>query len=78
MALNDIVFSSRGVQEENRGNIGSVTDITTRKRSVQEEKLVVPVVTDVKSGIQYGVNGDQLTGTYVGGGGGSNIFVLSD
>lgn len=77
MALNDIV-SSRGLQEENRGNIGSVTDITSRNRSLQEERLVVPVVTDVKIGIQYGVNGDQLTGTFVGGGGGSNIFVLSD
>lgn len=77
MALNDII-SSHGIQEENRGDIGSVTDIVSRFRSVQEEKLVVPVVTDVKSGIQYGINGDQLTGTYIGGGGGGSIFVISD
>lgn len=79
MALTDIVFSTSGVQEENRGNIGSVLDITSQKRSIQEEKLIVPVVADVKNGVAYGVNGDELVGTYVGGGGGgTNIFVLSD
>lgn len=78
MALTDIMSGGSGEQEMARGDIGSVTDMLSPRRMIQEERLVVPAIADVKSGIQYGVNGDQLTGTYVGGGGGSSIFVLSD
>lgn len=78
MALNDIMSGDNGTQEMARGDIGSVTDMTACCRMVQEESLVVPVATDVKSGIQYGVNGDELTGSYVGEGGGGNIFVIAD
>ena len=78
MALNDIMSGSNGTQEMARGNIGSVTDMTQGLRMVQEETLVSPAAADVKSGVQYGVNGNQLTGSYVGEGGGGNIFVIAD
>lgn len=79
MALTDILAygGKQGINEMSRGNIGTLSDALSLRKAVQEEKLVVPVVGDVKSGVQYGVNGNQLTGTYVGGGGG-NIFVLVD
>lgn len=79
MALNDITITGiAGVQEMARGDIGSVTDILASKRMVQEESLVVPATTSVENGVQYGVNGNELTGSFVGEGGGGNIFVIAD
>jgi hypothetical protein len=39
----------------------------------QHSEPVLPAVSDVKTGVQYGAGGDELTGTYSGGGGGVRV-----
>lgn len=75
--LTDIQSDGYNCAEFSRGNIGSVTDSIAQGYNELRMFLVVPATTDVKSGIQYGQQGTEKTGTYVGGGGGgetSHIF----
>lgn len=58
-----------------RGNGGTVVD-AVGKRTVARHFLAVPAAADVKSGVQYGQQGTELTGSYVGGGGGTTIHPI--
>ncbi len=71
MALTDIVFDDNNSAAAARGNIGTLADILSRAGFSHRLSLVVPAIGDVKSGVQYGQQGNSLTGTYVGGGGGN-------
>lgn len=66
MALTDVV-SPTGISNMARGNVGTVTDVVVPRGS---DKIFIdtPVVGDVKSGVQYGQQGTELTGTYTGSG----------
>lgn len=69
MALTDVVS---GVQTDlmARGDIGTVVDVDSERR-VDKLFIDVPIVGEVQSGVDYGQQGTELTGTYVGGGGGN-------
>jgi hypothetical protein len=72
MAVTDFLSSIRDtsqVIEMSRGNSGVVNDIQAKKIMMHEFLLIVPVITDVALGIQYGQQGTELTGTAVAGGG---------
>ena len=73
MALTDVVS---GVQTDllTRGNSGTVVDVDSERR-VDKLFIDVPVVGEVQSGVQYGQQGTELTGSYVGGGSGGGIRV---
>lgn len=72
MALYDIVsppgYSPSGAAMA-RGNGGTIED-AVGARTIGVLTLSVPAAADVKSGVQYGHQGTELTGSYVGGGGG--------
>ena len=70
MALTDIVFDDNNSSAAARGDIGTLDDILARDGMSSRLLLAVPVVADVKSGVQYGQQGTELTGTYVASGGG--------
>lgn len=69
MALTDIVSEGGESSAAARGDIGVIVDALARDGMSHYSFLSVPVVADVKSGIVYGKQGSELTGTYVGGGG---------
>lgn len=73
MALEDVV-STAGYASvagfANRGNIGTLED-QLGKPDVSYLYIDVPIAAEVQSGVQYGQQGTELTGSYVGGGGGS-------
>lgn len=73
MAFTDIVFSENFSSFADRGDIGTLVDITHSQKQENNVFLEVPVVGDVKSGVVYGHQGTELTGTYVAGGG-SNTY----
>lgn len=73
MALTDIVFDDNNSAAAARGDIGSAVDSLSPQMS-HRLLLAVPVIADVKIGVQYGQQGTELTGTYVGGGGGGNTY----
>jgi hypothetical protein len=66
MALTDVV-SPTGVSFADRGDIGTVEDVVTSNGS-DKMFLDVPTVGQVQSGVQYGQQGTELTGTYTGSG----------
>ena len=68
MALTDVVFMSGNSASAARGDIGTLTDILPGLLS-HRLLLVVPLVGQVQSGVAYGQQGTELTGTFVGGGG---------
>lgn len=63
--------------EMNRGSIGVLVDVASCGLNETKHFLTVPVVENVKLGVQYGQQGNELTGNYVGAGG-TQVFVLSD
>lgn len=69
MALTDIV-SNTGTDLMDRGDIGTLEDVDAPD-FVDNLFIDVPLVGEVQSGVQYGQQGDELTGTFVGGGGGT-------
>jgi len=69
MALTDITFAEGFSELANRGNIGVLVDIDFTPKLASYLFLVVPVVGDVKSGVVYGQQGTEKTGTYVASGG---------
>lgn len=77
MAVYDFVANlanTSPVIEMSRGDIGTVQDVQARKRMVVELFLVVPIVSNVVLGTNYGQQGTELTGTFAGGGGGPTYF----
>jgi hypothetical protein len=77
MAVTDFVANvseTSAIIEMSRGNIGTVGDIQGRRRMVHEFLLVVPIVSNVTLGINYGQQGTELTGTATGGGGGGPTY----
>ena len=69
MALTDIVSEGGESSAAARGDIGTLVDILARDGMSGYKYVAVPVIADVKSGVVYGKQGTELTGTYVGGGG---------
>jgi hypothetical protein len=69
MALTDIVSEGGESSAAARGDIGTLTDILSRDGMSGYCFLTVPAIADVKSGVEYGQQGTELTGTYIGGGG---------
>lgn len=69
MALTDVV-SPTGISNMARGNTGTVVDVDVPRGS---DKLFIgmPDTTEVQSGVQYGQQGTELTGSYTGAGGSS-------
>ncbi len=79
MALTDIVSEGGESSSASRGNIGTIADALARDGMSHYIFLSVPVIADVKSGVVYGKQGTELTGTYVAvGGGGSDIHMDVD
>ena len=68
MPLTDIVSEGGMSSVAARGNIGVIVDALARDGMSHYKFLSVPVIADVKSGVVYGKQGTELTGTYVGGG----------
>lgn len=67
MALTDVVFDSGNSAAAARGNVGTLTDCLPEKIS-HRLNLVVPLASQVQSGVTFGQQGTELTGSYVGGG----------
>ena len=72
MALTNIVFSSGSSSVAARGDTGTLSNITA-SRMCSRRFLVVPLAAQVESGVTYGQQGTELTGSFVGGGGGSGV-----
>lgn len=73
MAYTDqIVNQGEAVGQMSRGSGGSFTDAIAL-RHIQEMFLTVPAIADVKNGVQYGQQGTEKQGTYVGGAGGGEV-----
>lgn len=70
VALTDVLFMSANAAEADRGDVGTLEDILPDEMS-NSVFLTVPTVAQVQSGVEYGQQGNELTGTYVGGGGGN-------
>ena len=64
MALTDITFDSNNSVVAARGNVGVLVDILSN-RMMGARVLSVPAVGSVAAGIQYGQDGNALTGTSV-------------
>ena len=64
MALTDIVSPDRLCGLMARGNIGTLTGMSVESTAVYMSiTRTVPDTSDVRGGVQYGVNGTELTGT---------------
>lgn len=68
MALTDVLFMSANAAEADRGDVGTLEDILPDEMS-NSVFLTLPTVAQVQSGVAYGQQGDELTGTASGGGG---------
>jgi hypothetical protein len=75
MALTDVV-SNTGTDLMARGDSGTVTDVDARS-FVDKLFIDLPAAAEVQSGVQFGQQGDEFTGSYVGGGGGGNTYSRS-
>lgn len=71
MALTDVLFMSANSAEADRGDIGTLEDILPDDMS-NRLFLTVPTAAQVEAGVVFGRQ-DALTGTFVGGGGGSGV-----
>jgi hypothetical protein len=71
MALTDVVFSSDNSASANRGDVGTVTDSSSEKIS-NSLFITVPTAAQVESGVTFGHQGTELTGSFIGGGGGGS------
>lgn len=69
MALTDIVTSEGNSSVAARGNGGTVSDALSRQAISLSRFLTSPAVGDVKTGVAYGRQGTELTGTYAAVGG---------
>lgn len=74
MALTDIV-SNTGTDLMSRGNTGTVVDVDARA-FVDKLFIDLPAAAEVQSGVQFGQQGDEFTGSYVGGGGGGTVHPI--
>lgn len=71
MALTDIVFDAPNSALANRGDIGAVTDTAA---NVSRLFIALPAAASVENGVVFGHQGDEFTGSFVGGGGGGNTY----
>lgn len=69
MALTDVIFYEV-VASVNRGNTGTVEDTTASHHTLF---VTIPAITDVKTGVIYGLQ-NNLTGTLTGSGGGPTYY----
>lgn len=69
MALTDIVSEGGMSSAAARGDIGTLVDILARDGMSNSLFLTVPLEAQVQIGVEYGQQGTELTGSYVGGGG---------
>lgn len=65
MPIDDI--TGDGMMEMARGNTGTVLDACAPS-TCHELRLTIPASTDVKTGVQFGQQGTELVGSYVGSG----------
>lgn len=75
MALTDIVDNVgiyQNAENAARGNVGTLVDIIG-KPNVERIFQTQPTIAQVQSGVQYGQQGTELTGTFSGGGGSGGI-----
>ena len=70
MALTDVLFASANAAEADRGDVGTLEDILPDDMSGRLF-LTVPTAAPVQSGVSFGQQGSELTGTYTGSGGSS-------
>lgn len=71
MALTDVVGeagNAANASRANRGNGGTLTDALGRLRNSNYSYIRVPAAAEVQSGVQFGLQGTQYTGSYTGGG----------
>lgn len=73
MALTDVIFGAGNSASAARGNGGTVIDSLSERMS-NALFIAVPAAADVKAGVLFGHQGDELTGSYVGAGGGGNTY----
>jgi hypothetical protein len=71
MALTDVVFTSGNSAAAARGDGGTVIDTTAH---VGRLFIALPAAASVENGVVFGHQGDEFTGSFVGGGGGGNTY----
>lgn len=70
MALTDVLFMSANAGKADRGNVGSLSDAILASMT-NRLFMTVPTAAQVEAGVTFGQQGTELTGSFVGGGGGS-------
>lgn len=71
MALTDVVFAAGNSAAVARGDVGAVLDTTA---NVSRLFITLPAASSVENSVVFGHQGDEFTGSFVGGGGGGNTY----
>ncbi len=67
MALTD-ALGGANASNAARGNVGTLVDTLGQSRNSGYSYVLLPASAQVQSGVQFGLQGTQYTGSYTGGG----------
>lgn len=67
MALTAITFRRKAVSKMSRGNVGTLVAVCFPRRQAVRLYVALPATSDVKSGVVYGHQGTEFTGSFAGG-----------